>query len=239
MERDPNQLSQSDLSTPPPVPSSSVYWVRGEDDSVYGPVTLAELREWVSEDRVGPGTGIRRGSEEWSHWEFYPELVALLAKESEAIAPLSKRFFAFLIDYSILTMVISLAFLYVHGDLEIFQNEVQSWREMMQRIQDPVYAELSLFMKLLMEMAHLIYFGYFLSRPHQTLGKKWMGIRVLDAEGRPLLMARAWLRALSSILSLQFFWLGYWITFLNPKRRALHDWLAQTLVFSVSQKNKK
>ena len=61
---------------------NDAYWVRGEDGEEYGPVALAELREWVGENRVGLGTDVRLDTPHgtWHSWQFYPELVALLAE---------------------------------------------------------------------------------------------------------------------------------------------------------------
>jgi uncharacterized RDD family membrane protein YckC len=225
VERDSSQL------TPPPIPpTDSDYWVRGEDDESYGPISLQELRDWALENRVGKGSWVRKGNGSWGLWESYSELETLLSENPVVLAPWGRRCGAFLIDYVILTLLISFVFLYVYGDLEVFQKEVHSVQEMMDRLKDPVYLELSLYMKLLMEFAHFVYFGYFLGRPQQTIGKKIMRLQVVDLQGNPIVKSRSWLRGIASVISIQFFWLGYWIAFLTPKRRALHDWLAQTQV---------
>ena len=64
---------------PPPPPPAFI--VRGDDGEEYGPVDLAELREWVRENRAGLGTVVRpdRPDASWQPWQNYPELVALLA----------------------------------------------------------------------------------------------------------------------------------------------------------------
>ncbi len=59
-----------------------VYFIRGDDGEEYGPVDLAELREWVRENRAGIGTEVRRADPDgtWNTWQTYPELVALVAE---------------------------------------------------------------------------------------------------------------------------------------------------------------
>ena len=64
------------------LPENPMFFVRGEDGVEYGPVDLAELREWVAENRAGIGTEVKRpepGSV-WEPWQNFPELVALLAE---------------------------------------------------------------------------------------------------------------------------------------------------------------
>ncbi len=229
MERDSNPLKPS-LSSIIPVNSEVTYWIRGEDLEVYGPVTLGELKSWVEEDRAGNGTWVRKEVGDWSLWESYPELMELSSTQEFLQATFISRLLAFLIDYALLVIAVSFAMIVAWGDFEIFQKEVGSLAEMMRRLQSPVYAEMSLYMKLIMEGAHILYFGWFLGRPFQTLGKKIMGIRVVDSEGRPLTRGRGWMRGLASVISLQFFWVGYWIAIFNPGLRSLHDWLVQTRV---------
>lgn len=233
MERDSTPLS---TPLPPPIPSETLYWIRGEDREEYGPVTLTDLKEWVAEDRAGNGCWVRKEVGDWAIWESYPELLELSSTEEFLQATFISRFLAFLIDYSLLLFVISFAMVYAWGDFDVFQKDVVSIEEMLKRLQSPFYAEMSLYMKLIMEGAHILYFGWFLGRPFQTLGKKIMGIRVVDAEGRALNRRRGWMRGIASVISLQFFWAGYWIAIFNPGLRTLHDWLVQTRVVKGTPK---
>src|SRR5271156_5698487 len=93
---------------PPPPPPAFI--VRGDDGEEYGPVDLAELREWVRENRAGLGTVVRsdRPDASWQPWQNYPELVALLAEAHAGgpppvpgtlvVAPLLRRAGAFALD---------------------------------------------------------------------------------------------------------------------------------------------
>ncbi len=67
----------------------------------------------------------------------------------------------------------------------------------------------------------------------QTIGKRLVGIRVIDGYGQPLGLGRSALRLLAFIPSLGMAGLGVlWIGF-DRERRALHDRLADTHVIRV------
>jgi len=66
--------------------------------------------------------------------------------------------------------------------------------------------------------------------PGQTIGKRLLGIRVIDGYGQPLGLARSSLRLLAMIPSAGLAGLGLlWIGF-DRERRAVHDRLADTHV---------
>jgi uncharacterized RDD family membrane protein YckC len=66
--------------------------------------------------------------------------------------------------------------------------------------------------------------------PGQTLGKRLLGIRVIDGYGAPLGLGRSLLRAIALIPSVALAGLGVlWIGF-DRERRGLHDRLADTHV---------
>jgi len=66
--------------------------------------------------------------------------------------------------------------------------------------------------------------------PGQTIGKRVVGIRVIDGYGQPLGIGRSLVRAAAQLLSVALAGLGVlWIGF-DRERRALHDRLADTHV---------
>jgi uncharacterized RDD family membrane protein YckC len=66
--------------------------------------------------------------------------------------------------------------------------------------------------------------------PGQTLGKRLLGIRVIDGFGEPLGLGRSLLRAIALVPSVALAGLGVlWIGF-DRERRGLHDRLADTHV---------
>ena len=76
----------------------------------------------------------------------------------------------------------------------------------------------------------LIYAGYFTGTTGQTLGKIAMGLRVVDASGRPPGYLRAFARAALGSLGVLLAGTGLVPMFLDPARRALHDRLLRTRV---------
>ena len=77
----------------------------------------------------------------------------------------------------------------------------------------------------------VIYFGFFESSIWQaTLGKRALGIFVTGMDGERISPARAVGRHLASWISDAVFLAGYLIQPFTPKRQALHDIIASTLV---------
>lgn len=68
------------------------------------------------------------------------------------------------------------------------------------------------------------------SAKQATLGKMALGIVVTDDEGKPISFARANVRYWSKILSALFLCVGYMMAGFTPKKQALHDLIASTLV---------
>ena len=62
-----------------------------------------------------------------------------------------------------------------------------------------------------------------------TLGKKVFGLRVLTTGFQPLTFGRALGRYFAHFLS-YFFFIGYFIVLFNDEKRALHDYIAGTVV---------
>jgi len=58
-----------------------------------------------------------------------------------------------------------------------------------------------------------------------TLGKQALGIRIQRLSGKRLGYGRAFVRYWASWLSILPLMGGFWIAFLGPQRRTLHDWV--------------
>lgn len=76
----------------------------------------------------------------------------------------------------------------------------------------------------------LTYAGYFTGTTGQTLGKIAMGLRVVDAAGRPPGYLRAFVRAALGSLGVLAAGAGLIPMLLDPARRALHDRVVKTRV---------
>src|SRR3954453_15607421 len=75
----------------------------------------------------------------------------------------------------------------------------------------------------------IAYFVAFWTGAGQTVGDRLMRIRVVRTDGSSLRPARALLRLVGAVLGL-FLFLGYVPILLTDRRRAFHDWLADTVV---------
>jgi uncharacterized RDD family membrane protein YckC len=69
-----------------------------------------------------------------------------------------------------------------------------------------------------------------------TCGQRALGMIVTDKSGRPIGLGRATARLLLNVLSVASFGVGYLMIAFMPKKQALHDWIAGTLVL-VSSNN--
>ncbi|MFA6280565.1 MAG: RDD family protein [Bdellovibrionales bacterium] len=67
-----------------------------------------------------------------------------------------------------------------------------------------------------------------------TIGKRIMGLRVVDENGRRLTFSLATLRYAVKIISMIPMMLGFFLAFFTSKRQALHDLIANTVVIKVS-----
>jgi uncharacterized RDD family membrane protein YckC len=79
----------------------------------------------------------------------------------------------------------------------------------------------------------LAYFSYQESSEKQaTIGKSIMGIKVTDLHGNRISLLNAAGRHLGKILSSAIMMIGYIIAAFTPRKQALHDMLASTLVLN-------
>jgi uncharacterized RDD family membrane protein YckC len=237
---------------PPPPPPAFI--VRGDDGEEYGPVDLAELREWVRENRAGLGTMVRsdRPDASWQPWQDYPELVALLAEAHAGgpppvsatlvVAPLGRRLMAFLLDlvlaYILLMPIILItwiaffpdSFIQVNVATQLFLSQGQPFQYV-----PPVGVELLL--QSIFGVGIALYMAGFHWAHGQTPAKAIFRLRVVDHDGQKPDAPRALVRGLVlglvivliNIYPLLFFFpLLY--AYLNPQRRGLHDVAAGTCV---------
>lgn len=81
------------------------------------------------------------------------------------------------------------------------------------------------------QLSVLVYYALLEGRSGQTLGKKALGIRVIDvSSGGPIGVGRAVLRYLARILSSLPLFLGYLWMLWDPKGQTWHDKLASSVV---------
>jgi uncharacterized RDD family membrane protein YckC len=85
---------------------------------------------------------------------------------------------------------------------------------------------------------YFLYYSYLQAKDGQTLGKRWLKIRVIDVKTRkPPTLARSFGRTAGYILSYLPFCAGYLMAWLHPDGLALHDWMTGTRVIRTEEKS--
>ena len=76
-----------------------------------------------------------------------------------------------------------------------------------------------------------LYFAILESGPKQaTYGKRWLGMKVVGHDGEKISFARATGRTFSKILSRMICYIGFIMAGTTKRKRALHDYIADTYV---------
>jgi uncharacterized RDD family membrane protein YckC len=220
------------------------FFVRGDDGEEYGPVDLVELREWVTENRVGLGTTVRLDAPDgaWNAWQHYPELVALLAEVqvSGAIAPSSLTVlapFGRRVTAGVADIILSFALALPLAFVSVFSLPVDLIVRMQLFYQGLIPAQPAFpvwFIVLINGLCFfipLLYFAGFIAAHGRTPAKSLLNLQVVDALGRKPAPAQALMRALIFMISVYFFYgIPLLYAFFNPQRRTLHDIAAGTYV---------
>ena len=230
-----------------------------DGDRRQGPYSIDEIRDFVNEGKIKDETLVwHTGEANWKAWKDFPEASEppepteeeLLKQTIETLlqSKLNRKryagFFvranAFIIDNLILSVVGAL-FLYVMSlagmlDLNAVSEIVNQY------IDNPASTELvskalelpgmSTFFTI-WSVVQAIYFIVFHAVWGATPGKKLLRIHVEMANGEKLSWAFSIFRFVASIVTqatLIFYGLGYLIVLIDPQKRALHDFIAQTRV---------
>jgi len=241
-----------------------------DGDRRQGPYSIDEIRDFVNEGKIKDETLVwHSGEANWKAWKDFPEASEppepteeeLLKQTIETLlqSKLNRKryagFFvranAFIIDNLILSVVGAL-FLYVMSlagmlDLNAVSEIVNQY------IDNPASTELvskalelpgmSTFFTI-WSVVQAIYFIVFHAVWGATPGKKLLRIHVEMANGEKLSWAFSFFRFVASIVTqatLIFYGLGYLIVLIDPQKRALHDFIAQTRVVhnAIEQKENK
>ena len=241
-----------------------------DGDRRQGPYSIDEIRDFVNEGKIKDETLVwHTGEANWKAWKDYPEASEppepseeeLLKQTIETLlqsrmnrkryAGFFVRANAFIIDNIILSIFGAL-FLYVMSlagmlDLNAVSEIVNQY------IENPTSTELvskaleipgmSAFFTI-WSVVQAIYFIVFHAVWGATPGKKLLHIHVEMANGEKLSWAFSIFRFIASIVTqatLIFYGLGYLIVLIDPQKRALHDFIAQTRVVhnAIEQKENK
>ena len=83
------------------------------------------------------------------------------------------------------------------------------------------------------------YFVVFWSLTGRTIGKWFMGLKVINADGNPPTIGRSFIRFIGYGVSAIVFWLGYLWVLIDSDRQAWHDHMAKTWVVYDYERRKQ
>ena len=216
--------------------------IQGDDGENYGPVDLKELRNWVRENRAGLGTKVRmeETGSLWQPWQYYPELVALLAESKAGAAnPWPARSWrrwagaslAFAADLVLIYFLLCPLFLliYLLCPLEIRMLLTQSFNGG-QYTPPQLPSGYETLFELVIYGVITLYMAGFHAAHGKTPAKAILRLRVVDEKGGKPPFLRSLMRGLVLTFSLCLFFFPLFYVFFHPQRRALHDLVAGTYV---------
>lgn len=216
-------------------------WYYADAGEQLGPVDAATVADLARQGRIAPGTLVWR--EGWSQWRPLAEAAVELGMASQdappplppaaAPQPLSgeaaasvvyagfwRRWAALILDSLILAMpLLPIAVLAAlpFGLLADSGNLAG-------------VAAQGIYYLLYLLLAPLYYAGMESSPWQATLGKRAVGIKVCDSQGRRLRFAHALGRWVAALLSYLTFYVGFLMAAFTARKQALHDFVAGTLV---------
>jgi uncharacterized RDD family membrane protein YckC len=140
------------------------------------------------------------------------------------------RFVALIIDYIIIGLLTSFVVIPVLGALGVI-GSLDDMSEMDESIMAIMLAALSGTMALINLVLNWLYFAFLESSPWQaTLGKRAVGVKVVDEQGSRITFITATIRYIGKIVSGAILLIGYIMAAFTAKKQALHDMIASTYV---------
>ena len=239
-----------------------------DGDRRKGPYNIDEIFEFVKDGSIKDETLVwHSGMENWVHWseteeskspEVLPEeeqikqaLEAIIAEHNKGkhYAGFMIRGVAYSIDGIILSVIGALILLlFISANFIDFNTLVDAVKAI---IEEPTSEEaatnlvnipgMRIFL-ILYAIIQALYSITFHAIKGATPGKQIMKIHVETASGEKLNWVTSTLRYISTLFTqftCMFYGIGYLIVFADPKRRALHDWIARTRVVFNKIKEKK
>ncbi|WP_430392145.1 RDD family protein [Dyella sp. 20L07] len=233
-------------------------WI-GRDGERHGPYKEVEVRQWLRSGQVSPDDlGWHEGMADWRPLssmfpdELHAAPPAFTPPPSEplgATQPVSnalsltdyagfwKRVGAYVLDAIVLwvpNMILS-SMLGAKAALETYQQATLAAANDPQLVLQAFDAYFQALTPALLAQTVLtwLYFALCESSPWQgTLGKRALGIRVTDMEGKRITFARATGRYFSKMLSIFILFIGFLMVAWTQRKQGLHDLIAQTLVLN-------
>lgn len=198
-------------------------WYYSRQDQAIGPIDLGELRRLIGSGEVLPADYV--WNERLADWRRVSEVPGLLepASAAPAYAGFWRRVLARLID------ILIMAPLWM--SLSAAQVGIAIWWSGGSTVAQGTLDTVSLVIDLGMQVVFWLYRALMESSRYQgTVGKIVLGIHVTDMHGRRIGFLHATGRFLADYINMFTLGLGYLIAALPPRKQALHDVVARTLV---------
>lgn len=236
-------------------------------DSRMGPYTIDEMRELFFEKTIDEKTLIwHSGLKNWIFWEnsdayiskekeqeLLQQTVAQILHEKQLKATKRAGFgiraLAFIIDFILLSLIGVLLSYLMHYfqiiNLESIQAIINKYN---QNLLSPDLSKELLnsdgFFYLMVASYFLqaLYSIFFLTRYGGTIGKLLLKLKVVNADTSKLTFSNAFTRFIFSVVTqftIPLYGLGYLLVLIDPKKRALHDFLAKTQVIYTHKQSKE
>jgi uncharacterized RDD family membrane protein YckC len=198
-----------------------------EDGEQKGPFTFDELT-----DR-GMGIHERVLSSQAEGWqdacdlpEFYPyfENCGIYLPTGDNLASFGWRLLAFVVDYFILSFLLTLILILLPSFGIKFQ--IRSYNDLLK-----LSGNEKLTLQIIVYLSLIIYNSACEASPMKgSIGKRICKLVVVDIDGQGLSYLNALLRSAGKVVSLFFYGLGFISILFTEHRQALHDFLAKTYV---------
>ena len=129
------------------------------------------------------------------------------------------RLFAYALDLLVVAGIVAIG-----GWIAVLADDL------IERVGIETRADLGTIYVVLIPFIIALYFVMFWSLTGRTIGKWFLGLRVVSTDGRTPTIGRSILRVLGYAISAIVFWAGYLWVLVDKNRRAWHDHMASTWV---------
>lgn len=202
----------------------------GVDGERFGPVSPQELRLLLEQGRLRAEDFLwDEATQDWVAFEQIPVLKALLPAASLVPAGFFPRLVAYMIDGFLLWLMSMLLI----GSETLLRYADIVYGESLLRTTPYTPEEMSLVLRVntILLLMELTYRAVSESSPWQaTVGKRLLGLKVVDRTGGRLSLPRAALRFGGHLASRLTLMLGYLMAAFTERKQALHDKIADTYV---------
>jgi uncharacterized RDD family membrane protein YckC len=216
----------SPVPLPPPHPLDEMWYVQGEVAAL-GPHRGEALKQMIEHGSINRSTRVAKvGSKEWIALGEVPAFKGFLAAEAAgkpAYAGFWIRLAAYLLDYTILTVVSVAALLIAGGAAFLITRSTDATIESLQTHEVVLFLGTTLL--------GFFYYVYFVRGPWQaTPGKRICGIHITRGDGRAITAWRALGRTFAYILSAIPLGIGFLMIGWTDQKKGLHDIVCDTRV---------